>query len=97
MSPDVRPKISARARLQTDAISGKPVLLYPEGVLMLNKTGHAIISLCDGSITVEDIGASLAKRFQGISIQQMRTDICKYLEALQARNLLELIANKSES
>ena len=33
---DIRPKLSSRARLQTDKVTGKPVLLYPEGVLMLN-------------------------------------------------------------
>ena len=36
------PKIF-RARVQTDPVSGKPVLLYPEGVLMLTPTGHAIV------------------------------------------------------
>ena len=91
MSPDVRPKLSARARLQTDAVSGKPVLLYPEGVLMLNTTGHAIISLCDGTATVEEIATALAKRFQAVSFEQMKSDIGNYLEALRARNLLQLV------
>jgi len=44
-----RPKISARARLQTDKITGKPVLLYPEGALMLNATAHAVTLLCKPS------------------------------------------------
>ena len=57
--PTARPKISGRARLQTDRISGKPVLLYPEGALVLNPTAHAIVSLCTGKETLGTIVAGL--------------------------------------
>ena len=92
VSPDVRPKLSGRARLQTDGVTGKPVLLYPEGVLMLNPTGHAIIALCDGKATIEEIATILAKRFQNAPIDQMKGDISKYLNALRERNLVELLS-----
>ena len=66
---------------------------------MLNTTGQAILSLCDGTATVQEIAATLAKRFQGISIQQMQTEISNYLNTLRARNLLVLIepANPSQT
>jgi pyrroloquinoline quinone biosynthesis protein D len=92
VSPDVRPKISPRARLQTDKVTGKPVVLYPEGVLMLNSTAHAIISLCDGTLSIEQIAATLAKRFQNAPLEQIQRDIHKYLNDLRERNLVELVA-----
>ena len=38
--PGTRPRLSSRARVQMDKITGKPVMLYPEGALILNPTGH---------------------------------------------------------
>ena len=84
-----RPKLSARARLQTDKITGKPVLLYPEGALMLNPTAHAIVSLCTGRETVEAIASSLAKRYQS-SAPEISNQIRAFLNRLRAKNLLEL-------
>jgi pyrroloquinoline quinone biosynthesis protein D len=86
---DARPRLAARARLQTDKVSGKPVLLYPEGVLVLNPTGHAIVSLCTGQVTVQDITTELATRYR-VPAQEIAPQITEYLERLRARNLLEV-------
>ena len=85
-----RPKLSVRARLQTDKVTGKPVLLYPEGALMLNPTAHAIVSLCTGRETVEAIAFSLATRYQN-SVPEISNQISAFLNRLRAKNLLELI------
>lgn len=85
---DMRPKLSARARLQTDKVTGKPVLLYPEGVLMLNPTGHAIVSLCTGEITLQEIVTKLAERYK-IPAEQISPQVADYLNRLRERNLLE--------
>jgi len=87
-SSDMRPKLSARVRLQTDKVTGKPVLLYPEGVLMLNPTGHAIASLCTGENTFQEIVAKLAERYK-ISPEQISPQVGDYLNRLRERNLLE--------
>ncbi len=87
-SADMRPKLSARARLQTDKVTGKPVLLYPEGVLMLNPTGHAIVSLCTGEITLQEIVTKLAERYN-IPAEQISPQVADYLNRLRERNLLE--------
>lgn len=92
---DMRPKLSSRARLQTDKVSGKPVLLYPEGVLMLNPTGHAVVTLCTGEVTFGEIVANLAARYK-ISAQEISPQIADYLNRLRERNLLE-IAGASEA
>ena len=86
---DARPKISPRARLQTDKLTGKPVLLYPEGALVLNTTGHAIVCLCNGESTLEQITASLASRFNA-PLETISPQVNEYLNRLRARNLLEL-------
>src|SRR2546421_3405449 len=87
---NARLKISPRARLQTDKVTGKPVLLYPEGVLMLNPTGHTIASLCTGQSSFQEIVTRLAERYQ-ISPQEIGPQVMDYLNRLRTRNLLEVL------
>src|SRR3954453_17952556 len=89
IAPGAFPKISPRARIQTDKITGKPVLLYPEGVLILNGTGHAIVSLCTGEFTLAEIVRQLAERYR-VSEPAISSEIATYLNRLRERNLLEL-------
>jgi hypothetical protein len=42
LDDEARPKLAAKAELRMDPISGEPILLYPEGMLRLNGTAHAI-------------------------------------------------------
>src|SRR5947209_20580219 len=84
-----RPKISARARLQTDKLTGKPVLLYPEGALILNPTGHAIVSLCNGEASCGQIVDQLVAQYK-VSAQEISPQASDYLNRLRAQNLLEL-------
>ena len=86
---DMRPKLSSRARLQTDKVTGKPILLYPEGVLILNPTGHAVVSLCSGEATFGEIVATLAARYK-ISPQEISPQVADYLNRLRERNLLDM-------
>jgi pyrroloquinoline quinone biosynthesis protein D len=88
-SPDMRPKLSSRARVQTDKVTGKPVLLYPEGVLMLNPTGHAIVSLCTGEITFGEMVANLSTRYKKTP-EEISPQVAEYLNRLRERNLLEM-------
>src|SRR3954471_24268826 len=88
--PHARPKLSARARMQTDRLTGKPMLLYPEGALALNPTGQEVVSLCNGEMPLEEMVAKLAQR-HGITVERVAPDVTKYLNELRARNLLELL------
>lgn len=90
-----RPKISTRARLQTDKVTGKPILLYPEGVLLLNPTGEAIVSLCTGAATYREIVLNLAARYH-TSALEISSEVNEYLHRLRARNLLELLPEGNE-
>jgi pyrroloquinoline quinone biosynthesis protein D len=89
-SSDAFPRISPRARLQNDKITGKPVLLYPEGVLMLNPTGHAIVLLCAGKLNFQEMVANLAERYK-VPAQQVEKDAAQFLSRLRDLNLLELL------
>jgi pyrroloquinoline quinone biosynthesis protein D len=88
-SSEMRPKLSARARLQTDKVTGKPIVLYPEGVLMLNPTGHAIVSLCTGDNTFQEIVTKLCERYK-VPATEISPQVSEYLNRLREKNLLEL-------
>jgi len=88
--PTARPRIAARARLQTDKITGKPVLLYPEGALLLNPTAQAIIALCTGHDTVSSIVTNLADRYQTPDMQ-VSIQVTRFLNRLRAKNLVDFV------
>lgn len=85
-----RPKIASRARLQTDRVSGKPMLVYPEGLLMLNPTGLAIVTLCTGEDSLQDMVGKLAARYQ-VPVSEIISEVTEFLESLRARNLLDVL------
>ena len=85
----VRPRLAAKARVQTDRVSGEPVLLYPEGALLLNPTGAAIVGLCDGRRTFAELVDELAARYNAPP-GQLSGDVGAYLIRLRDHGLLEL-------
>src|SRR5438132_14205895 len=88
-------KLSDRTRLKTDKVTGKPVLLYPEGALMLNPTAHAIVSLCTGEASVDSIVSALADRYQ-TSRPDISNQVHEFLDRLRAKNLLEVLEDHDE-
>jgi len=76
-----------------DKITGKPVLLYPEGVLLLNPTGAAIVGLCDGQHTVAEMVTELAARYNSPA-DRLSGDVAAYLGRLRERGLLEEMQDK---
>lgn len=81
---DSRPRLWRLARLDFDRVRGRPVLLYPEGAMFLNQTGQAILELCDGSRTVEEIAAILGRRYG----TDVLADVTEYLDGLAHRELV---------
>jgi coenzyme PQQ biosynthesis protein PqqD len=84
-----RPKLAAKARLRWDRREGKDILLYPERGLLLNPVAGAIVRLCDGSRTAEDITREVAASFPATAPEEVARDVAEFLEELRARGLLE--------
>jgi coenzyme PQQ biosynthesis protein PqqD len=78
------PKLWRLARLEYDAVRGRPVLLYPEGAVLLNETGKAVLELVDGRRTVGEIAAILGERYQA----DVRADVAEYLTGLVEKELI---------
>ena len=74
------------ARLDFDPVRQQRVLLYPEGVVLLNNTGAAILDLCDGRRSVGDIAAVLEERYH----REVVDDVIEYLSNLAAQELIRV-------
>lgn len=85
------PKLASKTRLRLDPATGKPTLLYPEGVLLLNPSAAAILELCDGARTMDDIVSVLATRFNSPETS-IRPDVAQCLQELSGKGLVELPA-----
>ena len=85
----LRPALAQAVRLKMDPVTSEPVLLYPEGLLILNPTAHEIVSRCDGVATLESIVAALAAEFDAPQ-SQLATDVTACLRDLRARRLIVL-------
>jgi pyrroloquinoline quinone biosynthesis protein E len=81
------PKLAPKARLQADRLTGESVLLYPEGVLRLNRTGAAIIAACDGSRSLAEIAAALAEDCNSAPAR-IADETSMFLRELQLRRLI---------
>ena len=80
------PTLWRLARLDFDPVRRQRVLLYPEGVVLLNDTGAAILDLCDGARSVTDIAAVLGERYHC----DVTADVLEYLSALADRELVRI-------
>ena len=91
-----KPLLAPKARLQIDKVSGEPVLLYPEGVVLLNATGEAIIQLCDGTRSFPEILARLSVTYS-TPAEQLEDDLSEYILKLHEQSLVELLEDESET
>jgi coenzyme PQQ biosynthesis protein PqqD len=78
------PHLWRLARLEYDAVRGRPVLLYPEGAVLLNETGKAVLELVDGHRTVAEIAAILGERYRA----DVSADVAEYLANLAEKELI---------
>jgi coenzyme PQQ biosynthesis protein PqqD len=73
-------------RLQTDSVTGKSVLLHPEGIIELNETAQAILSRCDGR-TVDVIIRALAEEYDA-DPEAISADVYETLGDLHQKKLI---------
>jgi pyrroloquinoline quinone biosynthesis protein D len=81
------PKLARRARMKWDELESRWMLLYPERGLALNETAAEIVKLCDGTHTVEEIVAALARA--SVKAETVDRDVRNLLTRLAEKNLLE--------
>jgi pyrroloquinoline quinone biosynthesis protein D len=65
------------------------MLVFPEAALQLNETAVAILKLCDGERTIEQIVDTLAQQFAGTDRTLIADEVAELLTRLQTRGLLE--------
>jgi pyrroloquinoline quinone biosynthesis protein D len=84
LGPDTVPRLWRLARLEYDPVRQKHVLLYPEGAVLLNDTGAAILELCNGTRTVDEIVSILTERYHA----DVSADVNEYLSQMADRELV---------
>ena len=84
MNQESVPALWKLARMEFDAVRNRPVLLYPEGAVLLNDTGRAILELVDGRRSVGEIARILGERYQ----TDVTADVTEYLAHLAERELI---------
>jgi pyrroloquinoline quinone biosynthesis protein D len=84
LTPDSVPRLWRLARLDYDPVRQRHVLLYPEGAVLLNDTGAAILELCNGARTVEQIVTILTERYHA----DVSADVTEYLDRMAERELV---------
>jgi len=88
ISNSARPQLAKGVRLQIDSITGKNVLLYPEGIIEVNETAHEILSRCDGR-PVAEIARKLAEEYDA-DADAVAADVRETLTDLYQRKLIQL-------
>jgi len=81
-----RPRLAPHVRLAFDQARREYVLLTPETVTLLNDTGAAILELCDGERTVDEILTELRDRYDRVADDEVRL----FLADLLAKRRLEV-------
>lgn len=84
LTPESVPSLWRLARLDFDRVRQQRVLLYPEGAVLLNDTGAAILDLCDGRRSIGDIARILEERYHC----DVTADVVEYLSQLEERELV---------
>jgi pyrroloquinoline quinone biosynthesis protein E len=87
LEPQSRPRLASKARLVKDRVSGEPLLLYPEGMLRLNKTATVIVGLCDGRHTMAEIVAKIKRRY-AVAPEVLWGEVDEFLNRLRECGLL---------
>ncbi|HTV47953.1 MAG TPA: pyrroloquinoline quinone biosynthesis peptide chaperone PqqD [Phycisphaerae bacterium] len=84
-----RPRLRKGVRLKPeDATGTKQTLLFPEGFADLDEPSAAILNLCDGNRTVDQIVQELLREFDA-SQDEIASDVNQCLRSLRDMALIE--------
>jgi pyrroloquinoline quinone biosynthesis protein D len=85
---ETRPRLPAYLKLRHDAGRGRWILLAPERVLTPDDTAVAVLKLCDGEKTVEDIVQVLSKEYSAPP-DVIRADVLELLQGLADKGYIK--------
>ena len=80
-----RPRLVIGARLRYDEVREEHLLLIPEGAVRLNSTAAAVLELCDGERSLDDIVEALSARYDGADL---RDDVVELVDAMTQKGLV---------
>jgi pyrroloquinoline quinone biosynthesis protein D len=86
LTPASIPSIWRLARLNFDTVRNQHVLLYPEGAMLLNASGAAILELCDGQRSISEIARILDERYHC----DVLADVTEYLSELAEKEFIRV-------
>lgn len=87
MEDTIVPRIGPGFRLQWEPAQDCHVLLYPEGMVKLNRSAGEILSRCDGERTLAAIVTGLEQAF---SATGLRGDVEAFLDIAQKQRWIVL-------
>ena len=83
----MNPRVARGFRLQWEEAQGCHVLLYPEGMVKLNRSAGEILTRCTGTATVAEIVADLEAAFGATGLQG---DVERFLDMARQQRWVEL-------
>ncbi len=86
VSDPARPRLARHVRLAFCRTRQRHILLLPETVVVLNRSGADILERCDGRHTVTEIVDELGARYRSVPGDEVR----RFLTRLVARRCVEL-------
>ncbi|MFN3885821.1 MAG: pyrroloquinoline quinone biosynthesis peptide chaperone PqqD [Aquabacterium sp.] len=84
---DDTPRVRPPYRLQWEAAQDAWVLLYPEGMIKLNRSAGEIMQRCNGERSVQAIVTELEQAFQTTSLQ---ADVLAFVDMARAQRWLDI-------
>ena len=88
VTQETRPHLPAYLKLRHDAGRGRWVLLAPERILTPDETAVAVLKLCDGKRSVEEITEALAKDYAA-PVDVIRKDVLELLQGLADKGYIK--------
>ena len=83
----MNPRVARGFRLQWEEAQGCHVLLYPEGMVKLNRSAGEILTRCTGTATVAEIVADLETAFGATGLAG---DVERFLDMARQQRWVEL-------
>jgi pyrroloquinoline quinone biosynthesis protein D len=85
-----RPALRPGCRL-SPASNPESLLLIPEGALRLHGPSRAILELCDGQRSIDEIIVELGQTFPSADPELMKAEVAGFLQRLQEKGAIELL------